>query len=253
MLETFCLRLSAGLALSLLVLPAGAVSPRFYRTHLLVVLALVATAGVLTWNLAEDDAVFWAALGASAGLGVVAFWLWSAEGVGIGLAALAMLTLGLLTASVFLRVTPSASGAWAWRLLDTFSAAALLGTATTAMLMGHWYLIAPGMSIAPLLRLLGALTLATALRLLVGGVGCWHVAGCGLQFDRLAWLGLAVRGSVGLLMPLGLTWMAWQAARIRSTQSATGILYVLLIFVLFGELTDQILQEHLATLAGGGT
>jgi hypothetical protein len=35
--------------------------------------------------------------------------------------------------------------------------------------------------------------------------------------------------------------MAWQSARIRSTQSATGILYVVVIFCFLGELTSQLL------------
>jgi hypothetical protein len=54
-----------------------------------------------------------------------------------------------------------------------------------------------------------------------------------------------------LLAPLVLVWMAWQSARIRSTQSATGILYVVVIFAFFGELMDQLLQSHLSALAGG--
>src|SRR4051794_28882445 len=48
-------------------------------------------------------------------------------------------------------------------LADAFSSAALLGGATTAMLMGHSYLIAPAMSLRPLLRLLIALVAAIML------------------------------------------------------------------------------------------
>ena len=39
-------------------------------------------------------------------------------------------------------------------LAATYSSAAVLGTATTSMLMGHSYLIAPAMSLTPLLNLL---------------------------------------------------------------------------------------------------
>src|SRR5438132_1583564 len=42
-------------------------------------------------------------------------------------------------------------------LLGDLTSAALLGTAVTAMLLGHSYLIAPGMSLTPLMRLLTAL------------------------------------------------------------------------------------------------
>jgi hypothetical protein len=48
---------------------------------------------------------------------------------------------------------------------------------------------------------------------------------------------------LGLIAPLVLGWMAWEAARIRSTQSATGILYVVVIVSFLGELTSQLLVE----------
>jgi hypothetical protein len=38
--------------------------------------------------------------------------------------------------------------------------------------------------------------------------------------------------------------MTWKTAQIRSTQSATGILYIAMIFVLFGELTAMILASR---------
>ena len=50
-----------------------------------------------------------------------------------------------------------------------------------------------------------------------------------------------MRWAVGFAGVLGLTWMAWRTARIRSTQSATGILYVVVIFCFLGELTGQLL------------
>jgi hypothetical protein len=37
--------------------------------------------------------------------------------------------------------------------------------------------------------------------------------------------------------------MAWECARIRSTQAATGILYVVVIVTFLGELTSLLLLE----------
>ena len=51
----------------------------------------------------------------------------------------------------------SRGGCW----LDDLTAAAMLGSAMTAMLIGHSYLIAPAMSLTPLYRLLGALAVST--------------------------------------------------------------------------------------------
>jgi hypothetical protein len=55
-------------------------------------------------------------------------------------------------------------------------------------------------------------------------------------------LWLSVRWLIGLVGPLVLGWMAWEAVRIRSTQSATGILYVVVILSFLGELTSQLLR-----------
>jgi hypothetical protein len=38
--------------------------------------------------------------------------------------------------------------------------------------------------------------------------------------------------------------MAWQTAKIRSTQSATGILYVVVILTFLGELVGQVLLRN---------
>jgi hypothetical protein len=43
----------------------------------------------------------------------------------------------------------------------------------------------------------------------------------------------------GLILPLALSWMIWQTVKIRSTQSATGILYVAVVFILFGEFLSR--------------
>jgi hypothetical protein len=47
---------------------------------------------------------------------------------------------------------------------------------------------------------------------------------------------------MGFVGPLGLGWMAWRCARIRSTQSASGILYVVVVFCFLGELTSLLLR-----------
>ncbi len=130
-----------------------------------------------------------------------------------------------------------------WVLAGDATAAALLGTATTAMLLGHSYLIAPAMSIAPLVRLLAALAVATLLRAAVAAAGLWSWTETHslTNLNDVTVLWLPVRWGLGLVGPLVLAWLAWQTARIRSTQSATGILYVVVIFCFLGELTAQLL------------
>jgi hypothetical protein len=93
--------------------------------------------------------------------------------------------------------------------------------------------------------LLGALALALVARLCVDGYALWfwtdsHSLGK-LSTDIALWL--PVRWGVGFAAPLGLLGMAWKTVQIRSTQSATGILYVVVIFCFLGELTAQLLRE----------
>ena len=44
-----------------------------------------------------------------------------------------------------------------------------------------------------------------------------------------------LRVGVGLLFPIGVTWLAFRAAQIRGMMSATGLLYIALGAVLAGE------------------
>jgi hypothetical protein len=242
MLALFCLRLAVGLIGSLLLLSLAQINPRFYRTHFLTALGLTAVAAGTSWSAAGVWLAL--ALGGSMILALLASVSWSLEGAPGG-RVLIPLTALLLGAALGLSEpagTPPAR--LAWLLIDDATSAAVLGTATTAMLMGHSYLIAPAMSIKPLLRLLAALAGALVLRMAVAGAGLWFwTAGPSPTnlTENPAVLWLLVRWGVGFIGPLVLGWMAWQTARIRSTQSATGILYVVVIFCFLGELTGQLL------------
>ncbi|HMC67137.1 MAG TPA: hypothetical protein VKI65_19535, partial [Gemmataceae bacterium] len=120
----------------------------------------------------------------------------------------------------------------------------------TAMLMGHSYLIAPAMSMTPLMRLLVLLFGATMLRMLLAGAGLWFWTRehslANLQDETVLWL--PVRWGVGFVGPLVLGGMAFQTAKIRSTQSATGILYVVVILCFLGELTSQLLLRSTGSI-----
>jgi len=135
-----------------------------------------------------------------------------------------------------------------WLVADDLSAAAVLGSAITAMLIGHSYLIAPAMSLTPLYRLLGALAVSTVLRIGIAtaGLWLWTAARPVTTLDQEMILWLAVRWGIGFLGPLVLCWLAWETTRIRSTQSATGILYVVVILCFLGELTSQLLLSRTA-------
>jgi hypothetical protein len=243
MLAVFCLRLACGLVASLLLLPAAQINPRFYRTHLLTALAL---AGVAAAFLADTaDLWLWLPLGAALALTLAGALVWLLEGAPGGRLFVILAVPALAAALVLASRAAQPDRNPAALLADDLTSAALLGAATTAMLVGHSYLIAPAMSLAPLLRTLALLGLCLLVRLGLALAGLWlwtaEPARASLEGETILWL--AVRWGLGLLAPLALGWMAWETARIRSTQSATGILYVVVIFCFLGELTSQLLES----------
>src|SRR5262249_40285281 len=137
-----------------------------------------------------------------------------------------------------------------WHSIDHFASGILLGAAISAMLLGHSYLISPTMTIVPLRRLLVALFAALALRVNLAFIGLWQWTAeqslANLETETLLWL--VTRWLLGLIAPLVLGWMAWETARIRSTQSATGILYVVVIVCFLGELMSLLLLQKTGSI-----
>lgn len=249
MLALFCLRLALGMLACLLILPARLVHPRYYRTHFLTALGLTCLAWLsVDSSVPLRDCIILAILLCFAGAV-----LWSVDGAPGG-RSLIWLSVVILAGSIFVvetklgfdwSIAESRKEVIVSQMIGDLASAAVLGTAMSAMLMGHSYLIAPGMSLSPLMRLLAALVVALVVRMVVDGIAGWYWSTqyslSSLRNDTLLWL--PVRWLVGFALPLGLTWMAWQSARIRSTQSATGILYVVVIFCFLGELTALLLRD----------
>ncbi len=126
----------------------------------------------------------------------------------------------------------------------------LLGSVTVAWLLGHRYLTASEMTIDPLKRASQLLFVALGARwgflLIMLSVGALAsgAADSGPAFStRLAssWIPLSMRIGIGLVLPTVFAYMIWQCVRLRSTQSATGILFFMSIFVAVGELTSRYL------------
>jgi hypothetical protein len=241
MLGIFCLRLAWGLSAGLLLFSPRDVNPRFYRVQFQIVLGLLACAAFVFRDSASGW--LWTALALGGCCAFAGSVVWSLEGAPAGSLPIlvAVLLLGLALCSSAHAILPEVG--WSTLLVEEFSSAAVLGAATTAMLMGHSYLIAPSMSIRPLMSSLVAVVTTTALRAALALVGLWSWTAThslvNVEDESVWWL--PVRWGLGLIGPLILSGMAWNAARIRSTQSATGILYVVVILCFLGELTSQVL------------
>jgi len=128
--------------------------------------------------------------------------------------------------------------------LAVLAGAVALGSALTALSLGHWYLVSPTLATQPLIRVnflcLGAIVAQLILLpILLFGPGTTPQSRNTLFNDDALFLG--VRIVFGLLVPLAASVMAWRTARIRSLDSATGLLYIVAALVLAGEITARTL------------
>jgi hypothetical protein len=248
MLAIFCARLALGLTFIIPWIWHCLPRPRFVRTQCLIALGLFTTAIVSGWSDA-DDWTRWCLI-AGAGLSLSGAIAWTFEPAPFGRPFIVGMGIAAMSALVGLeRLLPHwhSDPAMATRMsAASLSSSLLLGSALTAMLVGHSYLIAPGLSIVPLMRSLAALFLALGLRIVLAAIELilWIRNADGHTLTMEAMLGVPVRWLVGLVAPAVFAYMAFRAAQIRSTQSATGILYVAVVVAVSGELLSLILSRQ---------
>ena len=128
----------------------------------------------------------------------------------------------------------------------------LLGGACTAMILGHWYLVIPSMEVAYLQSIVRVHIASMAARVVVVAAAVWFAIASfrpevdpGPSFRHYIFsidgIFFWQRVLFGLVGPAVLSYLTWQTAKIRSTQSATGILYVDFFTVVVGEVLAKYL------------
>ena len=161
-------------------------------------------------------------------------------------AGLAGATVDLLAAGLQLGSPDTrAAGSGALLILALISSALLLGWSLITMLLGHWYLIAPKLEFKYLVIFCQALlALVVARSAAVAASLLWAARGPAAAPPLEALLEFSAHGMFfwvrvlwGILVPLLLGWMSLHCARNESNQSATGILYVLVVGTFIGEIT----------------
>jgi protein NrfD len=162
---------------------------------------------------------------------------------------------GILLATILAGLTATVVGSpGSLFTLADLTSALLLGAASAAMILGHYYLVVLDLPISALRRLTVLLIVALVLRSAAVGLALVGPVHAGYEEARLIASGLWspdgifvwMRLLFGIAGPLSLVWFIWKTVEIRSTQSATGILYVQLFLVLAGEL----LAAYLRVAAG---
>lgn len=141
-------------------------------------------------------------------------------------------------------------------VLSFLTSALMLGGACTAMILGHWYLVIPSMEVSYLQSIVKGHIASMLVRMVVVGAAVWLAIATfqpesGLPSFRHYIMSVDgiffwQRVLFGLAGPAVLSWLTWETAKIRSTQSATGILYVDFFTVVVGEVLAKyiVLATH---------
>jgi hypothetical protein len=241
----FAIRLSGGLAAMLLLTSWRQVPPAFFRTINLVILGLLVAACLTAMGIVPRTV-----LGAMIGASITAYLASAFWGLGLPRIAIPMtativaISLGLIVWTSWVGTTRGSSGIMALNTLSRISSAAILGSTLAAMLLGHHYLTAPAMSIDPLKRYVAAMAWTLPPRVVLALIALVLTIKTGGAHQAASPLFLAMRWGMGVLGPAVATYLSWQTVRIRSTQAATGILYIGMTLLLFGELAGLILGRE---------
>lgn len=243
LLVSFAGRFAAGLCAGLVLTPPSLVPPGFYRVNMLVVMGLCTLAALAAGGIAPAGVI--GLFTAAAVGGWLASIAWGAGRSGGGMRLVAVTGSAAAAATVWLALADAGSGFpdGAATGLAVLLSGLLVGLVVHAMLLGHWYLNAPGMRVDVLAGMIRWALVACVPVAAVAALALpWLLPACVdpalATLAGLRW----VAGIAGL--PVLLV-MALRTLDIPNTQSATGILYVACLAAIVGELAAQLLQTHL--------
>lgn len=256
LLVDFLCRFSFGLAVALCITPSTLVPGGFFRVNTLVLLGLTTFAALLSSTLGLSVNIWLLSTAALVAWFGSVLWYADRRLAGLVCCVVAATLCGVATVQ-FGESTIAQAGT---RMLS----GCLIGFTVNAMLLGHWYLNAPGMRVDVLRRSIDqTLFIWGLLFCSVVAMVIWHFStgehanatfssnifravtsatsgGTG-SLDETGLALLWLRWLAGLLGLPVLLWMSRMTLDIPNTQSATGILYVACLAVILGELTAQLL------------
>ena len=128
--------------------------------------------------------------------------------------------------------------------LTAGSTGAVAGGVGLAMVLGHWYLTVPELSVSWLVRLNRFTALAMVVCAASVALSCSLLQAAREPFsDPFGVFHLTARLAVGLALPLCFAWMTAGCLAYGNTRSATGILYASTVLVLIGAAASISLQD----------
>ena len=254
MIAEFSLLLTMGMSLMWCMMPRALVTSGFFRIQMLIAMGLSMLAILSMGQLADASgerlsARLLLAARLAAGLGLACAWLgsifWLLDRRKVGTFAMSGVAIGTVVSLICSRggLAWLASPGGSFHFLSNIATASVLGGAVTGMLLGHWYLTAPTMSIEPLKFLSLLFAFAIVFRMVISAIG-WTMAGQSLH-DGVHWTWFALRWLAGILGPLAISIMALRILRYRNTQAATGVLFAGVILTFIGEMSASLLYSEL--------
>ncbi len=149
------------------------------------------------------------------------------SGLAIGTGLVGLAALVVLASAGGVRSVPLFAG-------QLVIAALALGAVNAAMLLGHWYLVTPKLSPAPLRRMMWLMVAALVVQGIAFALALLLVGTDPLEGD-IGWL-TWLRLGVGIVLPIGVAALALLASRAASLQASTGLLYIGLALVMAGSI-----------------
>jgi hypothetical protein len=232
-----------GTGASLLAVPYRQIGKYYFNFHSTVLLVLVAVAVLVghPWSDLAEGSVYMRVV---AGLSILYALLVLGQSVVVRAAEADLradaLILPVSVGAIFIIMasfgwTAYGTGTAVLLTAHLLSGALVLGTSLVAMSTGHWYLANAQLSFDILIRLCKMFVGAIGIKAVI--VAIYAILNFG-EYGRLEdfyKLVMGVRIAAGIVLSVALALMSLSCAKRHANQSATGILYVAVVFVLIGE------------------
>lgn len=249
--ELFFLQMAAGVSLSLLFIRADALGKGFFILNTMLAIISLAlallfqfsqpTPGTLAIRTAGMAGLFFLLVAAILQARQIRSWTFPLF-VGFLLSAFSLCTeVRNLTPHVLERALLED----ALRVVVSLVGGILLGASVVNMNLGHWYLIAKGLTFDLLENVTRVFLLLVSIRIVFLGVALgmfYYLPGSGRAALEMLWASdgylifFLMRILWGLVGPFVLGTLVFRCVEIHSNTSATGLMYVVVVSLLIGEL-----------------
>ncbi|MBV8878533.1 MAG: hypothetical protein JO332_01085 [Planctomycetaceae bacterium] len=232
-----------GTGATLIAVPYRQIGKYYFSFHSTMLLVLVAVAVLVgqPWTLLGQGTAYMKVV---AGLALLFALLILAQNVVVRAAQAELrvdaLILPVSAGAVFIIMasfgwTAYGTGAALLLTLHLLSAAMVLGTSMVAMSTGHWYLANAQLSFDILIRLCRLFVLSIGIKAAIVAIYAFWRFEDYWRLEDFYKLVMGVRIAAGIVLAVALALMSLSCAKRHANQSATGILYVAVVFVLIGE------------------